>query len=264
MSTASGTPRPGRGSSSLPSALTTELRWRHVFPGREPELSALRRWLAALLPGCSARDDVLSVATELGTNAIKFSSSGRGGWFAVEITWRGQMVRVAVADGGGPTAPHMVDDPMGDHGRGLVMVRALAARTGVCGDERGRLVWADVPWTGEGAVAVRSSPDAYETAIGQDEAALARRFAGVAIWFGRRTLQWWAQPGDRLLTAPSAGELAELLDHMLRPAPRLSRVVAEDPGAARAGERARGPAAPVPPRIHRGRPRFPRLDAQPC
>jgi hypothetical protein len=27
-------------------------------------------------------------------------------------------------------------------------VRALAASTGVCGDARGRLVWADIGWTG--------------------------------------------------------------------------------------------------------------------
>ncbi len=242
----------------------TELRWRRVFPGDERAIGALRHWLASLLPECAARDDVVAVSVELATNAVKFASSAHGGWFAVEITWHGQTVRVAVADGGGPTVPHVVDDPMGDHGRGLVMVRALARRTGVSGDERGRLVWAEVPWTGDGAVALLSSPDAFETAIRQDEAALSRRFAGVAIWFGRRTLQWWALPGNRLLTAPSAGELAESLDHMLRFAPRLPRGAVNDPGAARAGGQAHGSVAPVPPRIHRGMPRIPSLGVQPC
>src|SRR6266508_2974825 len=109
------------------------LRWRRVFRGEERQLASLRRWLAELLPACAARDDVATVATELGSNAIKFSSSGRGGWFAVEVTWCGQTVRVAVADGGGKEAPHVIDDPMGEHGRGLLMVRALSRRVNGCG-----------------------------------------------------------------------------------------------------------------------------------
>jgi len=71
-------------------------------------------------------------------------------------------------------------------------------------------------------------------AIHEDQAALAQRFAGVAIWFGRATLQWWALPsqarGHRLLTAPSAGELADVLDRTLHPPPRPQRSMAEDPG----------------------------------
>jgi anti-sigma regulatory factor (Ser/Thr protein kinase) len=248
-------------------ASASGLRWRQVFPGDERQLGELRRWLAGLLPACAARNDVVSVAVELATNAVKFSASGRGGWFVVEITWYRQTVRVAVADGGGPTAPHMIEEPMGDHGRGLVMVRALSARIGACGDHRGRLVWAEVPWMGDGAVALWSSPYDYEAAIRQDEAALLQRFAGVAIWFGRCTLQWWALPspvrGNRLLTAPSARELAELLDRA-RPSPGPRRSVTQDPGVARAGEPAHVPVAPVPPRIHRGRSRAPRLGAQPC
>jgi hypothetical protein len=255
---------PGHG--AAPQRATAEgvphLKWRREFPGDGRQLGELRRWLAGLLPGCAARDDVLTVSVELATNAIKFSSSGQGGRFAVEIIWFGRTVRVAVADGGGPAAPHLIDDPMGDHGRGLVMVRALSSRIGVCGDQRGRLVWAEVAWAGDGAAPLPPAPDAYETAARQDEAALARRYAGVAVWFGRRTLQWWALPANRLVTAPSAGELAELLDQVLAPAPRLPRV--EDPGAARAGERAPGPAAPVPPRFHRTRRRLPTIGAQPC
>ena len=39
-------------------------------------------------------------------------------------------------------------DPMGEDGRGLLIVRALSACTGVTGDARGRVMWADVLWTG--------------------------------------------------------------------------------------------------------------------
>ena len=131
---------------SAPAAASEpDLRWQQAFPGEERQIGELRRWLGGLLPACTARDDVVSVAVELATNAVKFSASGRGGWFAVEIAWYRQTVRVAVADGGGPTGPHVIDDPMGDHGRGLVMVRALSTSTGAFGDHRGRLVWAEVP-----------------------------------------------------------------------------------------------------------------------
>ena len=227
----------------------------------------LRRWLAGLLPPCSSRDDVVTVAVELATNAVKFSSRGRGGSFTVEVTWHGSVVRVAVTDGGAPEGPRLIDDPLGDHGRGLLMVRALSARTGVCGDHRGRLVWAEISWTGDRAAVPLPSAGGYEAAIRDGQAALARRFTNVPAWFGRSTLQWWALPSragaDRLLTAPSAQELARLLDQVLNAPPRPPRM-AVDPGAARAGDRACAPLALVPPRIHRAARGVPRLGSQPC
>ena len=74
------------------------MRWRRVFPGEGRQLAALRQWLASLLPECPARDDVICVATELGTNAVQHTASGGGGWFAVEVSWHGPAVRGAVAD----------------------------------------------------------------------------------------------------------------------------------------------------------------------
>ena len=123
--------------------LAPGLRRRRVFPGEERALAALRGWLSSMLAACPAHDDVLCVATELGTNAVQHTASGRGGWFAVEIVWGESVLRVAVIDGGGPAEPHVVDDPAGEGGRGLLLVRGLSVRTGVKGDQRGRLVWAD-------------------------------------------------------------------------------------------------------------------------
>jgi len=246
---------------------TPALRWRNVFPGDERQLGTLRRWLAELLPACPARDDVVTVAVELGTNALKFATGGRGGSFAVEITWSGPVVRVAVIDGGAPTGPRLVEDPAGEHGRGLIMVRALSVRTGVVGDERGRLVWAEVPWSGEGAVVPGWSPPGHEAAICADQEALAERFGGVPTWFGQSTLQWWAAmpgwAGGRLLTAPSAKELAVLLDRVLRPPPGPGQMAAGEPAKARASERASAPAAPAS-LIRRARPYVLRLGTQPC
>lgn len=132
-------------------------RWRRAFAGRDDQVREVRRWLTGLLPWAPERDDVIVVAVELVTNAIRHTASGRGGWVMVEVAWCGPVLRVAVADGGAPGGPRLVPDGQGpaagpgglpECGRGLHLVRTLAASTGVCGDHRGRLVWADIGWAG--------------------------------------------------------------------------------------------------------------------
>ncbi|HEY4853094.1 MAG TPA: ATP-binding protein [Streptosporangiaceae bacterium] len=166
MPPANGSPEPTSGASPPSATLVPGVCWRRDFPGEESQLGVLRRWLASLLPPCPARDDVVSAANELGSNAIVHTLSGRGGRFAVEVTWYGPLVRVAVADGGAPAGPRNIDDPAGEHGRGLLVVRELSARTGECGDERGRLVWADVPWGDAGAAEPASPQDRPEVRRG--------------------------------------------------------------------------------------------------
>ncbi len=206
-----------------PPALLAGMRWRRVLPGEERQLAELRRWVACLLPTCAARDDVTAVASELAANAIKHTLSGRGGWFAVELTWHQNAVRVAVADSGSPGEPHVIDDPASENGRGLLLVRGLSSRMGACGDRRGLLCWADIAWQDRGMQTAAAAPDGYETAIRDGQAALARRFTGVPTWFGRATLSWWALAGpSRLVTAPTAQELAGTLYRLLdvpRPPP---------------------------------------------
>ena len=217
MPAASGSPE--RASGETP-ALVPGACWRREFPGEERQLGVLRRWLATLLPDCPARDDVTLAATELGTNALVHTASGHGGWFAVQITWHPAVVRVAVADCGAPGGPRWAGDPAGEHGRGLLVVQGLSARTGVCGDLRGRLVWADIPWGDARSPAHASPQDPYEASVHDGHADLASRFAGVPAWFGRSTLQWWALAGGELVTAPSAQELADLLGAALDPPTR--------------------------------------------
>jgi hypothetical protein len=228
MPDTSGSPEQGGWAPGAPPDLVPGLRWRRVFPGEERQLGELRRWLATLLPDEPPRDDVALVATELATNAVRHSASGRGGWFAVEITWHKTMVQIAVADGGGPSVPHIIDDPAADHGRGLQLVRGLSTRTGSCGGQRGRLVWAHVPWppSSEGEPRL-AGQDPYEAAIRADEAALAARFAGLPAWFGRSTLQWWALGPAGLLTAPTPQELAGALSHIMATEAMRKPVAAE-------------------------------------
>jgi len=125
------------------------LRWQRSFPGQNAELRYVRRWLAGLLPACPAREDVLSIAVELATNAVRHTASGQGGRFTVEVSWRDHpgTVRISVADDGASHGPIWPDGPCppGESGMGLYLVCALASRTGECGDACGRKVWAEVP-----------------------------------------------------------------------------------------------------------------------
>jgi len=136
------------------------MRSRRVFRGDERQLGVMRRWLTSLLPAEPARDDVTLVATELASNAICHTASGQGGCFTVEIIWWQSVVRVGVADCGGPAQPQVIEDPAGEGGRGLLLVSCLSSRTGVCGDQRGRLVWADVRWDGPGPASGAAAPRA--------------------------------------------------------------------------------------------------------
>jgi serine/threonine-protein kinase RsbW len=219
MTATSGAGEPGKCPSDAAPALISGMSWRRLFQGEERQLAALRRWLELLLPDCPARDDVAVVATELGSNAIRHTASGRGGWFAVDITWHQPAVRVAVTDCGSPGQPQVIDDPDGERGRGLLVVRGLSVRTGVCGDHRGRLVWADVPWDDAAAAESASPQNPHEAAIEDGHAVLASRFTGVPAWFGRSTPQWWALAGGKLLVAPTALELASIIGRVLDPPP---------------------------------------------
>jgi two-component sensor histidine kinase len=127
-------------------AVADRARLRQMFAGEEQQLAHVRRWLASLLPSGTMRDDLASIATELGSNAIRHSASGRGGTFTVEIIFSTPSVRVAVTDAGSHTEPRVTQDPDAEEGHGLLLVRGLSASMGVTGDRGGRTVWAEVAW----------------------------------------------------------------------------------------------------------------------
>jgi len=168
---------------SVPDKSDRACRWLRLFRGQESELRQLRHWLTELLPDSPGRDDLISVAVELGTNAVQHTASGNGGWFTVEVASLGPMLRVSVTDEGAERGPSLADDPPTgldldfaadgdlaaesdgsddgssldeddvldaiagsrcDRGRGLLIVRALAVTCGICGNASGRTVWAEV------------------------------------------------------------------------------------------------------------------------
>ncbi len=208
----------GTDAAARPEVRAPALRWRRAFPGDHAQIGALRRWLEWLLPPCPARDDLVSVAVELSTNALRHTANGNGGQFAVEVTWSAEMARVAVYDGGAPNGPRVIEDPLGEDGRGLLMVNALSVRRGVSGNAQGRVVWADILWAGPAGPGQPEFPGGFASAIREAEADLTCRYPGVLIWFGSETWQWWALPSwpgpCGLVSASSPQELAQLLDAM--------------------------------------------------
>jgi anti-sigma regulatory factor (Ser/Thr protein kinase) len=214
------------------------LRWWRIFPGEGGQLRELRQWLKDLLPECEARDDVILVANELAANAVNHTASGRGGQFSVEVTVADGLLRVTVGDGGGPSAPVIIDDPVSEHGRGLRLVQELSAGMGVSGGEHGRFVHAVLEWAGP----FRDEPGGGHGEVAHLRA-LQGQFPQVPVWFGLATRRWWALVvigGEhRLVATGSPGELAEVLTAVCRVIPARGQAgTARQPAAP-----FRGPAA---------------------
>jgi hypothetical protein len=96
---------------SVPDNSDRVYRWLRLFRGQESELRQLRHWLTGLVPDGPGRDDLISVAVELGTNAVQHTASGNGGWFTVEVASLGPMLRVSVTDEGAERGPSLTDAP---------------------------------------------------------------------------------------------------------------------------------------------------------
>jgi anti-sigma regulatory factor (Ser/Thr protein kinase) len=185
------------------------ISWRQVFAGIESQVRELRRWLTGLLPDCAEQADVICVAGELAANAIRHTSSGReGGHFAAELTWYGPIVRVAVADGGGPKQPRVLSEPYSgrdgydEYGRGLRMVEALTVRNGVAGDAHGRVVWAEVLWPEEPAPLSVDCGPLQEEMADTGDCSLRWRLSEFLAWFERETRQD-DDHSDRSRTVPA-------------------------------------------------------------
>ncbi len=126
---------------------------RRTFPGVPGQVSVARRWLAQMIDGFAAIDEVLLACSELATNAIMHSASGQpGGQFTVRLAIRQDIVRVEVLDQGGAWPAmrgaagyedgHAEDS--GQCGRGLTIVAAITDAWGIAGDRQGRTTWCEI------------------------------------------------------------------------------------------------------------------------
>jgi anti-sigma regulatory factor (Ser/Thr protein kinase) len=120
--------------------LTALALWARTFPGTPGHVGEARRFVAHLLQRSPFFDDAVVVLSELFTNAVLHTDSGkRGGLVTVQVTrWR-HGVRIAVTDQGSVRHP-VIRDPgadgePGESGRGLYLAAQLA----------GALTWHDDP-----------------------------------------------------------------------------------------------------------------------
>lgn len=132
---------------------------RRRFPGLASQIQHARRFVERML----ARSPELTTATlltsELATNAITHSTSGMpGGKFEVAVDLGEGWARVEVRDLGSPEHPraqHRDAYDTSEHGRGLDLVEALAAKWGseARPDGLGRRVWFELVWDDTDAAA---------------------------------------------------------------------------------------------------------------
>jgi serine/threonine-protein kinase RsbW len=116
-----------------------------TYPGKPESIRRVRADLRRVLDGCPVADEAILCASELAANAALHSESRKpGASFTVRVQASpGALVLIEVGDDGGPwieTQPDSVE------GRGLDIVRALAAGWGVITTPKGRCVWARVTW----------------------------------------------------------------------------------------------------------------------
>ncbi len=113
------------------------------FPGIPATISAVRNVVGDAHRNCPRADDVVLIACEFATNAIRHSPSGLpGGEFTVRMWVRPGWVRLEIADQGSGDWVLGPADFDGESGRGLVVVSALADIFG----RSGNCAWAEVTW----------------------------------------------------------------------------------------------------------------------
>lgn len=121
------------------------MRTTRRFRREIPEIPRCRRFVAQVLEahGTCADDDVLLVASELVTNAVRHGA----GFAELSVEMDGEDVRIEVVDGGHAELhlPRPVPPPSAVGGRGLLLVRDVSRRWGAGFDAQGRtLVWAEL------------------------------------------------------------------------------------------------------------------------
>ena len=129
--------------SGVPEAITFE----RDYPGTADQARHVRADLARVATACPVANDLVLLASELATNAILHSRSGRPArTFAVRATlYPGDYAWVEVIDQGGAWIQDEHDD---EHARGLAIVAAIVGdgNWGIDGDDASRAAWFRLNW----------------------------------------------------------------------------------------------------------------------
>ncbi|HCU92268.1 MAG TPA: ATP-binding protein [Actinobacteria bacterium] len=124
-------------------------RWSRMFDGNPEAIGQARGFARTVLDGHALADDAELVISELGTNAVTHTGTGKpGGRFVVELEVHPAHLWVAVVDMGAKTEPTLTggdpSSPAQVNGRGLFLVEALSAKWGTELLGSGRRVWAEL------------------------------------------------------------------------------------------------------------------------
>ena len=118
--------------------------WIRLAP-ETASLPGLRQLLRRLLSSWRMPElcggDIELLATEVATNAMVHTDS----MVTVIVRYLGPVVRVEVGDGSREVPAPTTPDAEAPHGRGLVLVEALASDWGVAPTRTGKRVWFEVP-----------------------------------------------------------------------------------------------------------------------
>lgn len=117
-----------------------------LFPGMDRASGHARRWLCDVLGDHPALDDASLCMSELITNALRYTESGRDGQIRVEVGYSEKVVRVTVIDdGGAESVPRLARvGEMAEGGRGLIVVAFLSASWSVERRGDGHAVWFEI------------------------------------------------------------------------------------------------------------------------
>ncbi|MBW8481145.1 ATP-binding protein [Actinomadura parmotrematis] len=117
-----------------------------TLPGAGQAAGHVRRFVRDMLDGTPALDDVQICVNEAFANAVEHTASGRGGKVTVLLAVDGgRLVAEVTDDGAGGARPAVRKEPLGEDGRGLRMIDALALGWGVRADGDRTTVWMRFP-----------------------------------------------------------------------------------------------------------------------
>ncbi len=117
------------------------------LPHAPSSVSVVRRRLCAELAASGAYDELADDATvilsELISNALRHARPLASGEIRVAWSWQGDVIRLAVSDGGAMTEPRRARATLSSlGGRGLGIVESLSDGWGVLHEDTGTTVWA--------------------------------------------------------------------------------------------------------------------------
>ncbi|MFF5483068.1 ATP-binding protein [Streptomyces sp. NPDC012935] len=121
--------------------------WGLSCPGFPEEVSRARRWTRDILRGSPLAEDAVLIVSELSTNALLHTASGRdSGSFHLVVAVSAQVVAVSVTDDGGTdTAPKAERQEEGaERGRGIALIGTLAHRVVIHDSDHGHTVTAEL------------------------------------------------------------------------------------------------------------------------